>query len=143
MRRLRMRGDCGSAAVEFAIVIPVLLLLVLGTVEFGRVFWFQNSLTNAARVGARTMAIEASAANPNAVSDAKAQTVGAATVAPALTTAQVTVSTSQGTSNCVLPANGAAVYVTVTIAYPITQLTGFLPVYPSALAAKASVRCDG
>ena len=142
MRRLRLRGDRGSAAVEFAIVIPVLLLLVLGTVEFGRVFFLQNSITNAARVGARTMAIEASAANPNAVSDAKSQTAAAA-VAPALTTTQVTVSTSNGTSNCVVPAAGTAVYVTVTIAYPVTQITGFLPVFPTALAAKASVRCDG
>lgn len=143
MRRLRLRGDRGSAAVEFAIVIPVLLLLVLGTVEFGRVLFLQNSITNAARVGARTMAIEASAANPNAVSDAKTQTVSAAAVAPALTTGQVAVSTSNGTSNCVVPANGTAVYVTVTIAYPVTQITGFLPVFPTALSAKASVRCDG
>ncbi len=139
MRWRRLLGDRGSAAVEFAIVVPVLLLLVLGTVELGRLFYFQNTITNAARVGARTMAIEAPAANPNAVTDAVSATVNAAAVAPALTSAQVTVSPAA----CPPPANNQVVYVTVTITYPIQQLTGFLPVFPTALTGKGTMRCDG
>jgi Flp pilus assembly protein TadG len=42
-----------AAAVEFAFVAPLLVLLVLGMVEFGRMLMVQQNLTNAAREGAR------------------------------------------------------------------------------------------
>jgi len=41
-------GDEGSSAVEFAIIIPVLLVLILGIYEFGRLYWIQNTLQYAA-----------------------------------------------------------------------------------------------
>ena len=43
----------GAAAVEFALVAPLLFLLVLGMVEFGRMMMVQQILTNGAREGAR------------------------------------------------------------------------------------------
>src|SRR5205809_603029 len=43
----------GAAAVEFAIVAPVLFLLFLGMIEFGRMVMVQQIITNAAREGAR------------------------------------------------------------------------------------------
>ncbi len=43
----------GIAAVEFAIVLPLLLLLMLATAEFGRAFFQYNALTKAVRDGAR------------------------------------------------------------------------------------------
>ncbi|MFQ5544386.1 MAG: TadE/TadG family type IV pilus assembly protein [Acidiferrobacterales bacterium] len=43
----------GVAAVEFAIVLPVLLLLMFGTAELGRAFFQYNTLTKAVRDGAR------------------------------------------------------------------------------------------
>jgi Flp pilus assembly protein TadG len=43
----------GAATVEFAIVAPLLFLLVLGMVEFGRMMMVQQILTNGAREGAR------------------------------------------------------------------------------------------
>lgn len=43
----------GAAAVEMAIVLPLLLLLLGGIVDFGRAFYTKNILTNAAREGAR------------------------------------------------------------------------------------------
>jgi Flp pilus assembly protein TadG len=47
----------GQALTEFALVMPILLLLVLGIMEFGRA-WFQSQvITDAARQGARTAAI--------------------------------------------------------------------------------------
>lgn len=47
----------GAAAVEMAMLLPLLLLILVGTMEFGRVFNVQNSLTQAAREGARHGAI--------------------------------------------------------------------------------------
>jgi Flp pilus assembly protein TadG len=43
-----------QAVVEFALVLPVFLLLLMGAVEFGRAYLRLHLLTNAAREGART-----------------------------------------------------------------------------------------
>lgn len=51
------RDDRGSQAVEFAILVPVLLLILLGIVTFGFVFNAQITVTQAAREGARFAAI--------------------------------------------------------------------------------------
>jgi Flp pilus assembly protein TadG len=50
--RRRGRGDHGTAVVEFALVLPFLAVLALGTVDLGRAFQLKNRLTNAAREGA-------------------------------------------------------------------------------------------
>ena len=47
------RGEEGQALVEFALVVPVLLLLLLGIVEFGLLLYNQQVITNASREGAR------------------------------------------------------------------------------------------
>lgn len=59
--RGRPSGERGAALVEFAFLLPVLLLLVVGIIEFGRTFNAQISLTGAAREGARYMAIHGEA----------------------------------------------------------------------------------
>jgi len=51
------RRDRGAAAVEMAIVLPLLLLLVCGIIDFGRMFNAQITLTEAAREGARAAAL--------------------------------------------------------------------------------------
>ncbi|MDQ3563888.1 MAG: pilus assembly protein [Pseudomonadota bacterium] len=53
---LRQRG---IATVEFAIVAPLLLLLMLATAELGRAFYTYNTLTKAVRDGARYASIAA------------------------------------------------------------------------------------
>jgi Flp pilus assembly protein TadG len=52
----RSRPPAGQSLVEFALVLPVLLLLILGAVDFGRLFSTKISLTNAAREGANYLA---------------------------------------------------------------------------------------
>jgi Flp pilus assembly protein TadG len=47
------RRDRGQALMEFAVAIPVFLVMTLGVVDFGRVIWATTSLNEAARVGAR------------------------------------------------------------------------------------------
>jgi hypothetical protein len=56
-------SDRGAAAVELALMLPVLLLIVFGIIDFGRMLNAQITLTEAAREGARA---EALGADPNA-----------------------------------------------------------------------------
>jgi Flp pilus assembly protein TadG len=48
-----IRGNRGQSVVEFALVLPLLLLILFGITEFGRAWMTQNILTSAAREGAR------------------------------------------------------------------------------------------
>jgi Flp pilus assembly protein TadG len=53
-----IRGrDRGAAAVEFALLLPLLLLIVFGIIDFGRMLNAQITLTQAAREGARLEAL--------------------------------------------------------------------------------------
>ena len=42
----------GQSLVEFALILPLLLVLVFGAIDFGRLFYTKTVLTNAAREGA-------------------------------------------------------------------------------------------
>ena len=48
-----LRNNRGVAAVEFALCLPVLILLVCGSIEFGLLFYNQQVITNASREGVR------------------------------------------------------------------------------------------
>jgi Flp pilus assembly protein TadG len=60
----RRPGNCapdrGAAAVEFALLVPVLLLVLFGLIDFGRALNAQITLTQAAREGARLAALSQS-----------------------------------------------------------------------------------
>lgn len=58
----RIHAEDGAAAVEFALVLPVLILLVFGIIEFGLVFNRWLSVTHAAREGVRTYSLTGDAA---------------------------------------------------------------------------------
>lgn len=49
--------DRGAAAVEMALVLPLLLLVLFGLIDFGRAFNAQMQLTQAAREGVRVIAL--------------------------------------------------------------------------------------
>lgn len=48
----RVREERGIALVEFAIVLPLLVIITLGTIDFGRAYLLWNQVKNAAREGA-------------------------------------------------------------------------------------------
>jgi Flp pilus assembly protein TadG len=50
---MRCYGDRGQDLVEFALIFPVLMLLLLGIMEFAVLVWSYDTIANAAREGAR------------------------------------------------------------------------------------------
>jgi Flp pilus assembly protein TadG len=56
-RRRRAWSSKGAAAVEFAIVVPLLLLVLLGLIDLGRLLFVQVSLNAASREGARASSL--------------------------------------------------------------------------------------
>jgi Flp pilus assembly protein TadG len=74
----------GAAAVEFALLLPVLLLLVFGIVDFGRALNAQITLTQAAREGVRLAAL----GQPNVVSSTQAAATGISPVTVTVTGCQ-------------------------------------------------------
>ena len=61
MRRLRKgcNRSGGQALVEFALLIPVLIIIVMGIIEFGRLWMTMVTLSGAAREGVRVAAVTA------------------------------------------------------------------------------------
>lgn len=57
-RRVADREDRGAAAVEFALIVPLLLLLVFAMISFGMMLSFRQTLSQAATEGARAAAVE-------------------------------------------------------------------------------------
>lgn len=56
MRRQRA-NDHGAAAVEFALVLPLLMALVMGIIQYGWYFFVANNASAAAREGARRVVV--------------------------------------------------------------------------------------
>ena len=65
-KRVTLRGEGGQTAVEFAIVVPILLLVVFAVVQFGMVFNNNVTLTDAVRAGARVGTVSRLAPDPTA-----------------------------------------------------------------------------
>lgn len=59
LSRRSARNEEGQSLVEMALALPILLLILLGIIQFGFVFSGQIALTGAAREGARLAAIGA------------------------------------------------------------------------------------
>ena len=56
-RILKLRGDRGQALVELAFVLPLVLLLLFGIIDFGLAYNTKNSDTNLANVAARSISV--------------------------------------------------------------------------------------
>jgi len=125
MRRIDWRDERGAAAVEFALIAPVLFLLLFGTIEFGAMYNAQILVTSAARDAARTMAIDNDTAAAKTAAIAAAPGIG-------LVASEVTISA----------ACAAGSTVTVTVAHPQHFMTGIFGA-TITLDGKATRRCNG
>jgi Flp pilus assembly protein TadG len=124
----RIRSQKGQSLVEFALVLPVFVVILFGIMEFGRLWEISNVLTSAAREGARVAAVS----EPNID---KARTA-AQTVLTAAHITSATVAISGPNSN-------KDIVVTISLAY--SPLTGsIIPgLGPFSLSRSTTMRWEG
>ncbi len=120
--RRRLRGERGAAAIEFGLLLPVLILLIFGIIEFSRAYNTKVQLTHAAREGARAVAVGSGSAT-SGVNNALSGISGVSVNGPSSCTA------------------GENVTVTVSYVHPLSiPLWGDVDVN---LDAKGVMRCAG
>lgn len=83
------RNERGAVAVELAFVLPVLILVIAGIVDFGRYFFTQIQVTNAAREGARAAVVLPSPSSADLTAITQRALAGAAGVPGAAATVVV------------------------------------------------------
>lgn len=126
LRRFR-RAESGAELIEFGLTLPLLLLCVLGMIEFGFLFREYEIVTNAAREGARIAALPTYSLTQTArVNNATARVRQYLTNA-GLNQAIATITVGAPVSNVLAaPATGCvwSVPVTVTYPHPVTFIQG-------------------
>ena len=115
MIRLRRREDRrGQTLVEFALILPVFILVLVGIFDFGRAIYAYNTISNASREAVRLAIVDQNVPNIQAKAVQRAASLG-------LTASNVTVGFYQpngSPSVCVTPvAIACDVQVTVTYSY--------------------------
>ena len=124
----RPRPDRGAVAVEFALVLPLLLVLTLGVIAFGNAFHVQTVLDNAARDAVRIYTLTPDAA-PALADDAA---IASAELSVALTAADVIVTPTP----CAEGQNAR-----VTVEHTFEMLGGFFG--SITLTGSGTMRCAG
>ena len=69
MKALRMffrrgEGERAQSLVEFALLLPLMLLIITGLIDVARAVWEENTLAYAAREGTRWLIVHGSTGNP-------------------------------------------------------------------------------
>lgn len=147
-----MKSQRGSAAIEMAVSMPVILLTLLGIVQFGWLLVNSIAVINAASSAARTFASQRGAATPYTTTLAQAKTA-----ASFLNRSSITISTVVNGIGCsddascaadLAPASSAAVNVPVKVSVTYSGFNPIVPgnylnlktMMPSVLAATVTAR---
>nr|EUJ13980.1 membrane protein [Ralstonia solanacearum P673] len=138
MRTRRMQG---AAGVEFALVFPLLLLVVFGIVEFGAAWYDKSVITNASREAARAGVVFSSPVP----STTKIQTVATNYCQNRLVTFGSATNCTASVSPAATCTAGTGNQLTVTVAYTFTGLVlGKLAPFTGSLAlsAQTTMLCE-
>ena len=136
----------GAAAVEMALVMPLLILMVMGIIDFGRIFNGEIQLSQAAREGARVAAL-GFPENPDVIARTRAALNnpafqgGTATISVAVVDANGNPVAHPAGSVCVRadPLDVKNNYGQVTVTIPYSKIL----FGPTSLSQKAVMKCSG
>ena len=161
--RRRRHSERGAAAVEMALVLPVLLFLLMGMIDFGRAYSAQIQLSAAAREGVRLASLNktANTGDTNYGDSAiLARVQAAAGGVPTLTVVAPTATTPPSCpvtpdSVCIIycPAQAATASATVDVTSGFTWITGISAISkffgagtfptPGTIRTTGVMRCAG
>jgi hypothetical protein len=144
--------EAGVALVEFAILLPVLLVLIFGIIDFGFAFNSQLEIRSAAREGARLATVD-NGCSPSAPTSAVPCADGASQLSNLLKATQgrangladpraITITVCYPVDNTTMPKRPAVGTdnVVVTISYPLRSVTGaFGPILNSKVVTATAV----
>jgi len=142
-----VRGESGAAMVEFAILLPVLLLIILGILQFGLMFYTKYVITAASREGARYATIY--------TADDAGSRIAPCNITNPKTVQQVvqdycdnllfnsSVNFEPGGPGWASTASGLDVTITVSCQNPWDLLGGFIPSLSNlTLQAQTTMKCE-
>lgn len=123
----RLFGDRGGvSAIEFGILAPVLFTLLLGTFDFGRMFYIRQGMENATEQALRFYMLNPASAQSTVTQTLKSAMVGGMG-------SQLTVAYAD-TANC--NSKSALTCTTVTVTYPFHFVAGILGMGNKTLTAQ-------
>lgn len=126
----------GTAAVEFAVILPFVMVLFLGIIEFGRVLMVQQILTNAAREGCRFAVLPGGTISSSR--DVVTAYLSNANITLSSPSTQVTVSPDPTTA-----AKGSSITVNVTVPFSsVSWLPGTIFMTGKQLSASVVMRME-
>jgi Flp pilus assembly protein TadG len=126
---MRLRGDKrGGAVLEFAIIGPVLLTMLLGVVEMGRMFYIRHALEYATEEAARYYMIHPSATTDDVTTALRAAMAGGMG-------ASVSTPSYEDTTNC--NGNSSVICTSITATYNYLPIAAFLKLGTPTLTARA------
>ncbi len=124
---MKVTRDGGAVMVELAFILPILVMLLVGIIEFGRAYSAQVSIQGAAREGARSLALKESSGSVDAA------------VQGAAGSAQVTSVTKVA---CPAVVSGTTTsYASVTVNATFTFSIPFVSLGTKNMSATARMRC--
>ncbi len=122
-----LSGDKGGAAIEFAVLGPVLFTLLLGAIDVGRMFYVRQALEYATEQGARYYMLNPTSTTGTVTTYLQGQMMGGMG-------GSVSVSYAD-TASC--NANAAVTCTTVTATYTFSFIAGYLGLSSKILKATA------
>lgn len=118
----------GGALIEFAIVAPVFLVLMMGTVEVCRLMWITQAVNELAFSAARCMAVSTNCSTVDSIRTF-AQTRASASALTITSSSDIT-----ATANTTCRGLSSAAMVTIPVKFA-SPMAGLIPIFPATVTA--------
>ena len=142
-KRIRRHRESGQSLAEFALVFPILFLVLAAIIQFGLIFWSQNTLTQVARDTGRYAATQQTCDADDIVDKANAIAANSSLLGyvPGSWTSPANVIVSWDGTPCPPVGNQQVVFVHITLQHQAPVFFTFLPV-SGALTTEAEFRME-
>ncbi len=121
------RSRCGATAVEFALVAPIFLIMVIGVFELGRAMWIKASMQYAVEETTRYAIV-----NTSATTSTLATYASTAFTSSGISITGVTFSATEATT-------GGITYMSITGSYDFSVIVPLVPIPDITISAKSRI----